>query len=248
MINLHLTMESGQPVEFLWKCSNGVYERLLNGRVARIWQSGDDVEFEGIDRRYVSWLLRLEDNLDEIYEVISTHKVMREAIEQFKGLRITRNDLWETIVSFIISINNNIPRIKKSVQILLDSSGKMPTNFSEEVLRRAKIGFRERYLLRSAEMYSQGFLSGIEKLGYEEARERLMQLPGVGCKVAECILLFALDRLEAFPVDVWISRAMKHYFGVEKNILEFAREHWHPYEGYAQQYLYMKIRTDFSKK
>lgn len=247
MINLRLTMESGQPVEFLWNYSNGGYERLLCGRVARIWQSGEGVEFEGVDRSYVEWLLRLEDDLDEIYEVIATHKVMKEAIEQFRGLRITRNDLWETIVSFIISINNNIPRIKKSVQTLLDSSGKMPASFTEEVLKKARVGFRGRYLLRSAEMYSQGFLSGIEKLDYEEARKRLMQLPGVGAKVAECILLFALDRLEAFPVDVWISRAMKHYFGVEKNLMEFAREHWYPYQGYAQQYLYMKIRADFRR-
>ena len=80
----------------------------------------------------------------------------------------------------------------------------MPASFSGEVLKKAKVGFRERYLLRSAEMYSQGFLTGIEKLDYEEARERLMQLPGVGAKVAECILLFALDKLGAFPVDVWI--------------------------------------------
>jgi len=246
MIDLRLTMESGQPPEFLWRKEGGKYKRVLRGREVALWQEGGEIKSLGLSQSYVREFLRLDDNLEEIYEVIGTGKKMREAIEEFKGLRITKNDLWETTASFICSINSNIPRIKKNVQCLLSSRGEIPVNLHSQDLSQARLGFRERYLRETSRLVSQGFLEGIEKLSYSQAKERLMELPGVGPKVADCILLFGLGKLEAVPVDVWIARAMKRYFGVEgeKKIRAFAREEWHPYEGYAQQYLYMKVRRD----
>ncbi len=249
MIDLRLTMESGQPPEFLWIKNKNKYTRLLNGREVTLWQEGEEIKSKRLSHNYLKEFLRLDDNLREIYEVIGSDMKMKKAIKEFEGLRITRNDPWETTASFICSINSNIPRIKKNVQCLLGKDGNIPLELYSQDLSYVKLGFRERYIRETSRLITGGFFEGIEKLGYYEAREKLIKLPGVGPKVADCILLFSLGKLEAFPVDVWIARAMKRYFKIEgdKKVRAFARKEWHPYEGYAQQYLYMKVRRDFGK-
>jgi N-glycosylase/DNA lyase len=133
------------------------------------------------------------------------------------------------------------------VQCLL-KGGRIPP--AEELARAelsgVRLGFRERYLKATAARVANMDFSAIGELSYEEARQELMKLQGVGEKVADCVLLFGFGYLEAFPVDVWIARAMRAYYGITsiKEMRRFARERWHPYEGYAQQYLYMLVREE----
>lgn len=193
---------------------------------------------------YVYSLLRLEDDLEKIYKEIATDPFMIKAVKKYRGLRITKSDPWETLISFVCSINNNIPRICKNVQSLMEN-GKIlpPEDLLRADLHRCKLGFRAKFLRQIAEMISSYDLEKIGKMEYEEAKATLVELPGVGDKVSECVLLFGYGFLEAFPVDVWIARAMKEYYGVTgKKARKFARERWGALAGYAQQYLYCAIR------
>ncbi|WP_457555558.1 DNA-3-methyladenine glycosylase family protein [Candidatus Pyrohabitans sp.] len=245
LLDLRLTMESGQPPEFFWNKTGGKYWRDFSHGRCYLWQSGDELFFSGCDERQVREFLRLEDSLEEIYEVLSGDAVLAEAVQRFRGLRITKNDPWETLVAFICSINNNIPRIRRNVQCLL-RNGQMPRpeELAGAKLAHAKLGFRERYLRETASRVSSMDFGRIGRMGYDEAKQELMKLPGVGEKVADCVLLFGFGYLEAFPLDVWIHRAMRAYYGISgvRKIRQFAREQWHPYEGYAQQYLYVLVR------
>jgi len=246
MTDLHLTMRSGQPAEFLWREEGGRFWSFLGGKKVVLWQEGEKVKSRGLSDNYVRAFLRLDDDMDEVYRTIGGTGAMERAIERFRGLRLTRNGLWETLVAFICSTNSNIPRIKKNVQSLLGQRGEIPGDLHHRNLAWVRLGYREKYLRDTSRLVAQGFLEGIEELGQEEARKRLMKLPGVGPKVADCVMLFALGRIETFPQDVWMKRAMKEYYGLagEERIRKFAAENWSPYQGYAQQYLYLLAREE----
>ncbi len=248
LLNLELTMESGQPPEFVWarEGGGGKYSRYLNGKKIYVWQEkGKLLATPGFER-YAENFLRAEDDLNEIYKKISTDAVMRRAIEKYRGLRITRSGPWETLVCFICSINSNIPRIRKNVQSLMKNGEVIsPEEMARGDLRACRLGYRCDYLQETARLVSSSFdLEKIGRMDYESAREALMELPGVGPKVADCVLLFGYGFLEAFPVDVWIARAMEKYYHkkTQKEIREFARERWGKYAGYAQQYLFCHAR------
>ncbi|NOZ83189.1 MAG: hypothetical protein GXN98_05230 [Euryarchaeota archaeon] len=246
LLNLRLTMESGQPPEFLWQKQGSRYFRMLDTR-AELWQDGSVLRYRGCSGEYVHRLLRLEDRLEEVYEVLCRDEALARAVRRFRGLRLTLSEPWETLVAFLCSINNNIPRIKRNVQAIMSlAGGRMPAPevLAEAELKHARLGFRERFIKRSAELVAEGALEGIERLEFQEAKRELMRLPGVGEKVAECVLLFGYGFLEAFPVDVWIARAMQEYFGVSRSRIESFSARWEPYQGYAQQYLYLLAREE----
>jgi N-glycosylase/DNA lyase len=244
LIDLRLTMESGQPPQFIWKQEGDKYYRYVEGRKCYLWQEAELHCTPGYED-YVREFLRAKDDLEEIYAKIATDAAMRAAINRYRGLRLTKNDPWETLVSFVCSINNNIPRIRRNVQSLIHR-GRMltPGEILERDLTRYRLGFRADFLRSIAEHMTSYDLGKIGRMSYEEAKATLMELPGVGEKVAECVLLFGYGFLEAFPVDVWVGRAMETYYGVRgrKKIAEYARRKWGPYAGYAQQYLYCSIR------
>ena len=173
------------------------------------------------------------------------YKEVREAIEYGKGIRILKQDKIETIISFIISANNNIPRIKRSVEYLSKNFGekieiddeifginlqefkeniytfpKIETlsKLTEEDFKNAGTGFRAKRLVCTIEKLNNGFLEDLEGLSDEELFEKLVLLDGVGPKVANCIMLFAYNRLESFPIDVWVKRVMSEVFfkGIEE--------------------------------
>jgi N-glycosylase/DNA lyase len=190
-------------------------------------------------------LLRTEDELETIYTEICTDDTLRKAIETYRGLRITKNDPWETLVSFVCSINNNIPRICRNVQSLTHGGRILsPEEIMGADLKECKLGFREDFLNRIAEMMPSYDLDKIGRMSYEDAKDTLMEFPGVGDKVSDCVLLFGYGFLEAFPLDVWMRRAMRKYYGINKprEIKAYASKKWGPYAGYAQQYLYCAIR------
>jgi N-glycosylase/DNA lyase len=181
------------------------------------------------------------------YEAIKSEfasdPVMAEAMERFGGIRILRQDKWEALVSFIISQNNNIPRIKLIIGRLVEHYNRFPTTSdlaaeTPETLAFARAGFRAKYLCGSAQMIDCGEVSleQIAAMPTPEARTELQKLPGVGPKVAECTLLYGMGRLECFPVDVWIKRALAEYY---PGGFPFQN---HPYAGIAQQFLFHYIR------
>jgi len=173
---------------------------------------------------------------------------LTKAINFGSGLRILRQDLWEMIVSAVISQQNNIPRIKGCLKKLCGiNGGKFPTsndflNFREADLDSVKLGYRKNYLLKISESISNGSFD-LEKLGkmnYPEAMKYLKTLPGVGDKVANCILLFGMHQIEAFPIDVWIKRIIDLRY---RN--DFSLERWGLQDigGIVQQYMFFYERS-----
>lgn len=244
ILNLRLTMESGQPPKFIWSREGSKYFRYVGGEKCYIWYDNNLRCTKGFEE-YVLNLLRAGDDLNKIYEKISTDAAIKRAIKNYHGLRVTLSDPWETLVSFICSINNNIPRIRKNVQSLM-KDGRVLT--PEEMLRadlsRCSLGFREKFLKETAGLMYSYDLGKIGKLDYETAKKTLMELPGVGAKVADCVLLYGYGFLQAFPVDVWIQRAMEKYYRKKKpaEIRKFAGERWGSCAGYANTYLYAAVR------
>lgn len=189
-----------------------------------------------------------------IIDILSENKVLKEASKRYKGIRILNQDPWEAICSFIISQNNNIPRIKGIIERLCENFGKkinggysFPTandlaKLTPEDLAPLRAGFRARYIVDAAKKVSKNELDFdlIRSGDIDLARAELMKIVGVGTKVADCALLFGFSRIEALPKDVWIKRALVEYF--EGELPECAKD----YAGIAQQYLFSYIR-DLSK-
>lgn len=186
----------------------------------------------------------LDTDYSEIKSRLSADETLKAACGFAGGIRLLRQDSWECLCSFIISQNNNIPRIKGIISRLCEHYGHFPTAVemageTPESLGFLRAGFRAKYLVDAAQKTAEGVLrlEKIPDMPIDEARKRLMTIKGVGPKVAECVLLFGMYRTEAFPVDVWIKRVMENYYPqglpkVTKGI-----------EGIAQQYLFHYIRN-----
>lgn len=219
-------------------------------------------DFNNIWREYFD----LNTSYSEIKKELSSDKILKEAIGYGDGIRILKQDLWECVVSFIISASNNIPRIKKIVENLCCNFGEKISYMGEvfytfptpekinsltlEDLSVIKAGFRDKYILDAAEKFVSGEISYemFENMSAEDAKKMLMTIKGVGNKVADCIVLFGLSKCESFPVDVWIKRIMEYcYFDGEESIEKisaFAKEKFGTLGGYAQQYLFFYAREN----
>jgi len=200
-----------------------------------------------------------------IKKQLSKDSVLKSAIGYGEGIRILNQDLWECVVSFIISASNNIPRIKKIISEFsrlfgekIDYMGSTCYSFptaekistlSIEDLAPIKAGFRDKYIISAAEAFCSGVsFDSFSSLSYDEAKRELMKIKGVGNKVADCILLFGLAKRNSFPVDVWIKRIVEYcYFDGEQTndkIRSFAEEKFGELGGYAQQYLFFYAREN----
>ena len=181
----------------------------------------------------------------EIKERLSEDKTLSEAVRHFGGTRILRQDPWETVSSFIISQNNNIPRIKLIISRLCEHYGGYPSfeamkDETVESLAYLRSGFRAKYIVDAVSRFNSGELSPetIGTLATADARTELMKIKGVGPKVADCALLFGFHKLDAFPVDVWVKRVMAQYYP------EGLPDCTKGIEGVAQQYLFQYIRAE----
>ena len=256
---------------FRWeKILPDTYEGVAFGRALRISRNENEVilhstsreDFDKIWYRYFDF----DTDYGRIKKKLSDDRVLKEAIGYGEGIRILCQDLWECVVSFIISASNNIPRIKKIIASLCENfgdeiiyEGKRYFTFPDpekissltlDELSVIKAGFRDKYILSVAKSFAAGEIKAEDFAGLttDEARERLKKLPGVGNKVADCILLFSLSKRDSFPVDVWVKRIMEYcYFGEETGIDEisrFAGEKFGELGGYAQQYLFFYAREN----
>lgn len=243
------------------------YTGTAFGRTVRISQLGNRVVFHNTseaDFRNV-WFDYFD--LGRDYSAIKAQllkaddNVMKNAVRYGSGIRILKQELWETVVSFIISASNNIPRIKKIIGLLCENFGekhyyegnvyfsfpqpKVIANLSENDLSVIRAGFRTKYILACAKAVDSGEfdLASLFELSTADAKKALMSLSGIGNKVSDCILLFALNRFDSFPIDVWIKRIVEFcYFENReqsiKTISEFASERFGALGGIAQQYLF----------
>lgn len=205
----------------------------------------------------------LERDYGEIKKKISENDpIMERAVEFAGGIRLLNQEPYECLLSFIISQNNNIPRIKKIICAMSDKygGGRFPTldemsPATEEELFALRMGFRNKYIYDAVQKLKSGEVSleGLSEAETQAARAELEKIKGVGPKVADCVMLFSLGHREVFPVDVWVRRVMSElYFGGEeqtiKTIGAFAAEKWGSLAGYAQQYLFYYARSGNLKK
>lgn len=248
------TLDCGQS--FRWEKTGDVWQGVAFGKRLSLRKEGKTLvlscteqEFEEIWKPYFD----LDTDYPAIRQELSKlSPVLQEACAYAGGIRILRQDAWEALCSFIISQNNNIPRIKGIIRRLCETLGEPgpggeflfpgPERLavsSVEELAPLRAGFRAKYLLSAARLVTEGKvdLQEIPHMEIGKARETLMLIHGVGPKVAECALLYGFHRLEAFPMDVWMKRVMERWFPEKKP------EDFGPYAGVAQQYLFHYIRT-----
>ena len=266
------TMECGQA--FRWRQANSPelgdhMEGVIFGNLVRAKQMDDELLFmsepdppslfKSIFEDYVG----LGHNLDSIYASLSEDPVLARLIDKYPGLRIIRQDPWECLVSFICSANNNIARISKNVEDIARNYGQrivveekrwtFPSPEAvaaagEQALRDLRIGYKAEYVDKTSKLVAEGQvdLYALRETPYEPALDAVTGLPGVADKIGNCVLLFSLDKLEAFPVDVHIERAVQREYAPEKGgkpltklrMREWAQQRFGPYAGYANQYLF----------
>jgi len=246
-INLKDTFECGQC--FRWEFDGGYWCGVVSNEYVKVWKDGeylliDSEKSESFWKEYFDFDYIPQKNLIG---------VSIRAYELGKGIRILKQDQWETLISFIISQNNNIPRIKGIISRLCENFGeKIGDYYTFPSAKRLigkdlsiiRAGFRDKYIQAACEMCYNDFLERITDLSNDELREQLMRIKGVGNKIADCVMLFAYHRLEVFPQDVWIKRIMLEQFKVkEKDIDKYVRESFGENAGYVQQYLYHYFRN-----
>ncbi len=277
LFDLKYTFESAQPLAFhadynaqsntlTYASGAHIINVGAGGSVDRgtLLVVGKDI---GYAAREVARRFRLGDNMRSIYRQIATDSFVKASIEKYKGMRITLNDPWETTLCFIISQFNNVKRIRLITKNILrtfgpsikdDRDNVVANSFPEpgslanatiKELMACGTGFRAKYIKDAADYCANNLdLSSLRTKGYAELKEELMRISGVGDKVADCIALFGYGNTHAFPIDVWMQRAMERtYFNGKKTsarkIHEFAEERWGAYAGFAQQYIYHYARS-----
>ncbi len=255
-LDLRETLSCGQC--FRWQeQKDGSFLGVVRGRTARALTDGDSLILEGADENdRAMWEDYFDLGLDYRAvkrELSAIHPILAEAAAYAPGIRLLRQEPFEALISFILSQNNNIKRITGIVQRLCEHFGEpieggdslyaFPTAerlaaLSPDDLSPIRAGFRHRYVIDAAQKVADGAveLEALRDLPYEQAKTELMRITGVGVKVADCVLLYGLHRLDGFPLDVWMKRAMSALFpGVTP--ADFGS-----YAGIAQQYIFHYAR------
>ena len=265
--SLETTLFSGQT--FRWQLHNGWAYGFIGPSVVKVRQAGDRLQCESSDPRLTDAGIRryfaLDLNLPEILSSIDVDMQVHQAIVRHRGLRVLRQDGWETLASFICASFNNIKRIQGMIERVCQSYGdpvslngfrgftfpppEVLAGVPESRLRSLGLGYRAPYLKATAKLVAdrQLPLDQLRRIDYDAAKRAFLSCEGVGDKVADCVALFGCEQYQAFPIDVWLERALRYYFRhrkmTRKVAHEYARRHFGPYAGYAQQYLYHYVRT-----
>ena len=284
--NPAFTFECGQVFRWnrLWKKR---WEGIVAGSLVRVDEDSISVIADSENRSRketedVIWnYFSLSDDFRKVSSTFPSDEYLRAALQEYPGLRLLAQDPWECLISFVCSINSNIPSIRLKIENLCSRFGKKINRTSrafpppkslafsrESDLLECKVGFRWKYIKQISQVVVEGRLDleGLRKLRYNRALKELVSESsgktfGVGPKVADCVLLFSLGKFEAFPIDVWMLRCINdHYPDIIQGILKSGssqitpakyyatgdrmREYFGEFAGYAQQYLYMKTRSD----
>lgn len=245
--HLDHTLASGQV--FRWKKNGNVWEGIVNDNLIQISQP--NTISCTCDEQFLNNYFRMDDDFDLILSSIDKDEHIHKSITTLYGMRLIRQDPWECLISFICSSFNNVPRIKLIIDNLCRAFGtplqhgytfpspEALARASLDQLRKCGTGYRDTYIVKTAQIVASGLdLSSLKQKSYEMAKEILMELPGVGHKVADCVLLFSLDKLEAFPCDVNIQKCIHQFYGPCADVREFGQQYFGEYAGYANHYLY----------
>ncbi|MCX8089817.1 MAG: hypothetical protein N3I86_02625 [Verrucomicrobiae bacterium] len=269
--DLAATLDSGQA--FRWRAGpDGSWTGVVRGCWVRLRQTSDGIGAEAaLPLRHWHWLadyLQVAVDLDAVLATFPPDPPLRAAVRACYGLRLLRQEPWECLASFILSSTKRIGHIRQIVERLCERFGEpvavppgerpayaFPTaeriaRLNARALRACGMGFRAPYLLETARRVADGRFdpAALSALGLEAARARLCELPGVGAKIADCVLLFALGFERAFPLDVWVQRALREWYFPRQRVRPaalraFVETHFGPHAGYAQQYLFHFMRT-----
>ncbi|PKL69152.1 MAG: 8-oxoguanine DNA glycosylase [Methanomicrobiales archaeon HGW-Methanomicrobiales-1] len=265
--SLDQTLGCGQVFRWEQK-ADGWWYGIVSDRVIKIRQDGSSLTFEGADTAFIRNYFSLDLDLKKVIKKIDRDPFIHAAIRRCAGLRLVRQPPWECLISYICSTNSNIPTIRRRIASIAEQFGNEiefegKTYFSfpgpssityegNEGLTICKLGYRQPYVFGTSCTVTdeKQWEETIRRLPYEDARKEMMKLHGVGPKAADCILLFAFQKYEAFPVDVWIRRIMQQNYLTDldleagltnrdyNTIRQYAREHFGEYCGYAQEYLF----------
>ncbi len=259
--SIDTTLMAGQT--FAWKRLDDGWVSFIDKPILVRQISENELIVTGeTSRGEIERRLGLKDDIEKIISSIDKDETIHQAILHSPGLRIVEDGLWVSLLSFVLSIQSNIPLIKKRIEALSSIYGRKETIEGKEVfsfptysqiyehpelLKRAKLGFREKFVLEAANFLQKEELQ-IENM--EKIREKLFEIKGVGDKVLDCVMLYGMHDLSAFPIDVWIKRILhEHYASMinglksYKDIRKRMIEYFGDYAGYAQLYLFIEARA-----
>ncbi len=275
-----VSINSGQV--FLWEKHENSWYGIHGDQVIKFTQSDKGIEFLSFpdDKSCDQKIFRLDDDLKRIFEEISHDPLIYRLIRSYPGLRLIRQTPHQCLFSFVCASNTNIPMIRRMLYNMTRKFGKhtkvdgidfftFPSaadinRASVDELRACGLGYRTKAIKAAAYSIASGRLDFdlLKKVSYYESKKELLQVYGIGNKTADCVLLFSLEKLDAFPIDVWIARALASHYGwlhkgkfhdkiaphQYEQLSDGARSYFGRYAGYAQQYLYYHIRHLAGKK
>ena len=272
-IDIDNSINSGQV--FLWEKQGSDWYGIDGQDVLKINKNGVIKSIRNLKTDF----FRKNDNIQEIIKSISKDKTVKEAVKEYEGLRLFRQDPFQCLISFIISSNSNIQKIKNSLEKITKKFGKKvkiqnkefflfpePEKMAKATIDEIKscgVGYRAPFIKEAAKMVilKKIDFEYLKKCNYHEAKKNICLVPGIGNKVADCIMLFSLNKLESFPLDTWMIKILEKYYSKEfkietKTITQKQYELLHekivnyfgPYCGYAQQYLFKMEREKNDKK
>ncbi len=272
-IALAATLDGGQAFRW-WQedpDDESVFRGVIGDRLLLLSECNRGVEVMALDGGPITGaLMKTADylnagtDLSEFRQAFADDPCIGPAVRGYAGLRLLRQDPWECLVSFICSATSNVPRIKLNVGAVAADIGRrlgpsagdfeFPAApavavLGERRLRELGLGFRAKYVVVAAEMVARGDLDlmALRRQSYDDAKERLMGIHGVGEKIADCVQAFSLDKPEAFPIDRWTRRALEKWYGLSPRLNnsaagEWARNHFGRYGAIAQQYMFHRVR------
>jgi len=272
-VNLDYSINSGQV--FLWKKIDAKWYGVDGKRVLVL----ENAQKFKKNMKYETDFFRLDDNFEKISNDLKNDNYVRNALKMFPGLRLIRQNPFQCYISFIVSSNSNIPNIKSRLQNLCKTFGKRKmvdgkefflfpepsdlANASVLDIKKCGLGYRAKAVKTASlsVLDKKIDFDFLKKIDYHTAKEELIKVFGIGNKVADCILLFSLEKLEAFPLDRWMLRILQKYYSKEFQIStktltektydqlhENIVEHFGSYAGYAQQFLFKMERDIYKKK
>ena len=271
---LDVTLCCGQV--FRWDKRGEWWYGVARQKVLKVRQVGNKFEYANVGAEFVEHYFSLDMDLQKIVNSVNKDSHIGKALKEYWGLRLIRQDPWECLMSYICATYKSIPAIKHMLnnmakkfgeKIVFDNlefytfpESKRLANATKQDLLSCGLGYRTKYVHETARRINQSNvdLEALRKLPYAEAKKELMQFPGVGAKVADCVLLFSLDKTEAFPVDVWVKRVILNHYsdkldpelakklsshsslssGDYERLNNFGRNYFGKNAGYAQEYLY----------
>lgn len=272
-INVENSINSGQV--FLWRKNKDTWYGVNGQDILKISKLGNIKSYQNTKTDF----FRKRDDIEKIIKSISKDKITKKAVKQYLGLRILEQDPFQCLISFIVSSNSNIQKIKTSLENISKKFGvkvefenqdfflfPKPEKLAKASINEIKscgVGYRAKFIKEAANMIllKKIDFEYLKKCNYKKAKNEICQIPGVGNKVADCIMLFSLNKLESFPLDRWMIRILEKYYSEQfqletKTITEKQYailhekivNHFGPFAGYAQQFLFKMERENYKKK